>query len=292
MGVGVINAQYSACPSGNPFKAQCATCSQLGAYSPCPLGGCYPTSGYKIVGGCGNNSTQKVICGYCTSNTATKDIIQSCTFNSQQDTVSYNIICSSSTTTGSSSSSSGCFSGFETLTLESGALVTMDKVQIGDKVMMSSEDGKTFFSPVIVIPHPLNFDDALFVRIITNSNRDIKTTTNHLIMSGKCGGKHSLKESGSLKVGDCVATINGDEVITTHTTLHGRGIYTVVTASDQNLVVNGIIASPFASNHLVANSFYNIHRAVYKYAPWFTSHFVMTKAVKEFGDMITAAFSH
>ena len=197
---------------------------------------------------------------------------------------------SSGGSTSSSSTSSGCFSSSETLTLESGATITMDKVQIGDKVMVSSNDGKTSFSPVIVIPHPLNFEEAKFVRLTTSSGRDIKMTINHLIMGGKCGSTLSLKESGSLKIGECVATLKGEESIIASVTSYGKGIYTVVTVSDDYLVVNGIIASPFSSNHLVANSFYSIHRAIYHYAPLVASHSVTAKVVKAFGDVITSFF--
>ena len=32
-------------------------------------------------------------------------------------------------------------------------------------------------------------------------------------------------------------------------------------------MVNGIVASPFAMNHMLANMFYNVHRALYAVSP-------------------------
>ena len=59
---------------------------------------------------------------------------------------------SSSTTTTSS-----CFAGSETLLLENGETVAMKDVQIDDKVLVASLDGKsTFYSPVMVLPHTAN----------------------------------------------------------------------------------------------------------------------------------------
>jgi hypothetical protein len=49
-------------------------------------------------------------------------------------------------------------------------------------------------------------------------------------------------------------------------TVQGQGLYTIVTG-EEYVVVNGIIASPFAFNHMVANFYYNIHRFVYACVP-------------------------
>ena len=46
----------------------------------------------------------------------------------------------------------------------------------------------------------------------------------------------------------------------------GVGVYTIVT-KEEFVVVNGIIASPFGVNHMMANLYYNMHRFVYSMAP-------------------------
>jgi hypothetical protein len=49
-------------------------------------------------------------------------------------------------------------------------------------------------------------------------------------------------------------------------TAQGQGLHTIIT-KDEYIVVNGIIASPFAYNHMVANLYYNIYRIVYACVP-------------------------
>ncbi len=50
--------------------------------------------------------------------------------------------------------------------------------------------------------------------------------------------------------------------------VQGEGLYTVVTENMIDLVVvNGVVASPFAVNHAVGNAFYAIHRLAYVIAP-------------------------
>ena len=264
-----------ACPGGQPTTGLCLTCGS--GFTGCPSGGCYPT-GNTVVDYCGTAPTIK--CGSCKPGKSLT--LRSCVIDSN---VLYSFICQSS----SSSSSGGCFSGSETLSLKSGEIVTMNQVQVGDIVMVASKDRKISFSPVIVIPHPVNADETEFVKLKTESGRDIKMTPIHLVMGGICGNIHSLKEANSLRVNDCVSTIDGEEIITDKTSMLGNGIYTVVTAADEYLVVNGVLVSPFASNHMVANAFYNIHRAIYEYTPYVASHPVVAKIMKAFGNIIIGA---
>ena len=49
-------------------------------------------------------------------------------------------------------------------------------------------------------------------------------------------------------------------------TTHSRGVYTIVT-NEEFIVVNGIVASSFGANHMLANLYYNVHRALYAWAP-------------------------
>jgi hypothetical protein len=61
-------------------------------------------------------------------------------------------------------------------------------------------------------------------------------------------------------------TESGEDMVSAVGTVHGKGLYTVVT-KEEYVVVNGIIAAPFAANHMLANLYYNIHRLVYASAP-------------------------
>ena len=61
-------------------------------------------------------------------------------------------------------------------------------------------------------------------------------------------------------------TVSGKDTVSIVETVQGKGLYTVVT-KEEYVVVNGIIASPFAMNHMLANLFYNLHRFVYASLP-------------------------
>ena len=66
--------------------------------------------------------------------------------------------------------------------------------------------------------------------------------------------------------GDCIMTVSGEERISAVEVVAGQGLYTIIT-NEEYLVVNGIIASPFAVNHMMANLYYNIHRFVHALVP-------------------------
>ena len=61
-------------------------------------------------------------------------------------------------------------------------------------------------------------------------------------------------------------TMSGEERISTVETVQGEGVYTIVT-KEEYIVVNGIIASPFGVNHMMANLYYNMHRFLYALSP-------------------------
>ena len=63
-------------------------------------------------------------------------------------------------------------------------------------------------------------------------------------------------------------TVSGKDKVSTIETVQGKGLYTIVT-KEEYVVVNGIIASPFAANHMLANLYYNVHRFMYASAPSF-----------------------
>ena len=177
---------------------------------------------------------------------------------------------------GSSSSSSdyggsgakSCFAGTEAVTLESGESKTISDVRVGDRVLAADIFGKTHFSDVIFVPHGANAHTAVFAHITTAEGRDIKMTQNHILPAGVCGSSTPmpLVYASTVQVGDCILTLSGEEKVTTTENIKGQGVYTIVT-NEEYLVVNGIIASSFGINHMMANMYYNIHRAVYAFAP-------------------------
>lgn len=163
-----------------------------------------------------------------------------------------------------------CFAESETLTLSSGDSVSIADVTIGDIVLAFSPTNQSLiWSPVIAIPHKHNNVQAMFQHIVTESGYDIKLTADHLILagSGPCDGSAamSLLRAAEINVGSCVQTVDGQTTVTSNALVPGKGVYTVVTENADYIVVNGIVASPFAINHAAAATFYRILNAL---SPW------------------------
>jgi hypothetical protein len=120
----------------------------------------------------------------------------------------------------------------------------------------------------VFVPHGPNKDSALFVHISTAHGRDIKMTKSHILPAGACNTASFLPlvYAKDVKVGDCVMTVSGEERVSAVGVVPGQGLYTIVTKQEY-VVVNGIIASPFATNHMMANLYYNMHRFLYSSAP-------------------------
>ena len=180
---------------------------------------------------------------------------------------------SSQTASSRTTSTKSCFAGSETLHLESGEVRAISDVRVGDRVLSADAAGRTSYSDVVFMPHRANSDDAFFSHITIASGRDIKMTHSHIILAGPCHSSAPLPltYASSVSVGDCVMTVSGEDMASTVENVQGKGLYTVVT-KEEYVVVNGIIASPFAANHMVANLYYNLHRFAYTSAPSFLTY--------------------
>ena len=204
--------------------------------------------------------------GYVDQNTCTSDC-DGCTVTASSPTTctalgdgtSFKGQCYSAS---SSSSDDVCFSGDDSVTLESGATKLFSELVIGDNVQTADANGALSFSNVVALPHAVNNKLASFVNVVTASGKSLKATKMHLLQ--QCDG--SLAYAGSLSKGDCLRTVDGDEAVTALSMTKAEGIYTAVT-TNEFLVVNGIVASPFAVTHGLVNSFYNLHRTVAKFMP-------------------------
>jgi Hint module len=141
-------------------------------------------------------------------------------------------------------------------------------VRAGDRVLAADASRQTIFSEVVFVPHGSNADKTVFTHITTTQGRDIKMTGSHILPAGACGSTSPLPDvyASSVIVGDCIMTVSGMEEVSAVETVQGLGLYTIVT-KEEYVVVNGIIASPFAYNHMVANFYYNIHRFLYACVP-------------------------
>ena len=174
----------------------------------------------------------------------------------------------------------------------SGESKLIEAITIGDEILVSTLDGKSFtYSPVVAIPHTANKQMAVFTLLSTITGRQLKVTTDHLVLGGECGSKFMLMKANDLKINDCIQTVSGEEVISTVATSHGQGVYTVVTKEDGLLVVNGVVASPFAVNHVMTNSFYNIHRLLFNFTPAIAQSKFTMSVIRVFGDIVLSLFS-
>jgi len=157
-----------------------------------------------------------------------------------------------------------CFSGMDTVQLESGETKMLSEVQVGDRVLSADAQGTLSYSDVVFLPHAANNKAATFVNIATEGGKALKATKTHLVQT--CAGE--LTYAGALKAGDCLRTVDGEERVASTSATKAEGIYSVV-AQNEFIVVGGIVASPFAFAHGATNAVYNIHRALYKVAPAF-----------------------
>lgn len=170
--------------------------------------------------------------------------------------------------------------------MASGETRAIADVKVGDEIAVASMDGKfAGYSPVIAVPHTANSVKATFAQISTVSGRDIKMTPEHLVLGGACSSL-SLVQAGSLKAGQCIQTVAGEEAVVSVSNIVSAGIYTVVTKYDGLLVVNGVVASPFAVNHLVANAFYGIVRTVNSLFPAIAKSAVARHSLQTLGELI------
>ena len=119
---------------------------------------------------------------------------------------------------------------------------------------------------MIYVPHDPNTERSYFVHMTTDSGRDVKMTPNHILPAGVCGTSLPLIYASAVLVGNCVQTVLGQEKVLMIEMTQGEGVYTIVT-NEEFIVVNGIIASPFGANHMLANLYYNVHRFIYASAP-------------------------
>jgi len=160
-----------------------------------------------------------------------------------------------------------CFSGDSLLTLKNGESIPMSKATVGQEILSYSyEKGAFLYSPIVWLPHAENTDGSDFVKIDTKSGLSLTLTKDHLVPSGSCDANpssYSLKRADHVKPNECMYSMAGATVVTSTTCTRGHGLYTVVTL-EQYIVVDGLVASPFAINHYLPDTFYSLHRLAFK----------------------------
>ena len=136
----------------------------------------------------------------------------------------------------------------------------MADLEVGDSILTGDAAGKLSYSDVAFLPHGANSEAADFVKVTTESGKAVEATPSHLLMA--CDG--SLVEA---KSASCLRTVNGAEAVASIESFKANGIYSAVTLDNEFLVVDGVVASPFALAHGLVNAYYNLHRGAYKHFP-------------------------
>ena len=217
--------------------------------------------GYETCAIVGDSESRTLNCdtpGFATYKTCSDTTCTNCTTTQYSTTECYpSFLGYSKTFCGKTSEEDVCFSGDGTVKLASGATKMLSELQVGEEVLTADANGAFSYAAVVAMPHLHNTKLATFMRVNTASGKSLKATKMHLLQ--QCDG--SLSYAGALTEGDCLRTVDGDEVVTALSMTKAEGIYTAVT-TNEFLVVNGIVASPFAVTHGLVNAYYNLHRTV------------------------------
>jgi hypothetical protein len=178
-----------------------------------------------------------------------------------------------------------CFSGDDTVKLKNGDIIPLSDIRIGDEILTVDSNNKYKFSPVISLPHGKNSIHATFVHIVTAKGLSIKLTKEHFlpVTTGACrtkdafsGDSWHLIKANSIVVDSCVMTWEGVDSVEEVNFVDQDGIYLAVTL-EEFIIVNGIVASPYAVSHFWSHEYYSFHRFVWQFAPliarskWFLS---------------------
>jgi len=179
----------------------------------------------------------------------------------------------------------GCFSAEDEVTLESGLSTRFSDLKVGDRILSADKTGDLSFSDVVFLPHGLNHKKATFIELTTATGKQLRATKSHLMVT--CDG--TTVAAGDLSPGFCLRTVDGEDILKATKKVQANGIYTAIT-HNEFIVVGGVIASPFAMNHELVNSYYNIHRFAYNYFPDLLQLPIVSKINEYLGGAATRLF--
>ena len=135
-------------------------------------------------------------------------------------------------------------------------------VRIGDMVLSTNTALKLVFAEVLHVPHGPNAIAASFLHVLLDSGAELRLTTDHLLLSASCDAPldaFRLVRATRVRSGDCLVTVSGKDRVDRIQPYNGIGVYTVVTSADY-IIVDDVIASPFALDHVVPTTLYRLFR--------------------------------
>lgn len=129
-----------------------------------------------------------------------------------------------------------CFPSAATVQLENGKKVTMDKIKLGDRVLVAPDE----YSEVYLFTHQLPEATAEVVKLTTLNGEQLRLTPNHYIyIDGKLAAAHTVKP------GDAVTLGNGTQVpVATVGREMANGLFNPHTLHG-DVVVDGITTSTY-----------------------------------------------
>ena len=222
-----------------------------------------------------------------------------------------------------------CFSGFDQVALQNGDKKFIYELKLGDHVpVVSKQDlSNIFYSEIIALPHKQNSNKDIFIELISSSGKHLTLTKNHLILSMSSSSTcltsssssffssnittsissvidtsyknttyatnsltcFTLKKAKNIQKHDYIYTTHGIENVVSMREVTSYGKYTFITLFGDYVLVNDIIASPYAENHIIASTFYQIYRNIYKLLPPYIrlqSHSYIMSIFEEFGSIL------
>ena len=131
-----------------------------------------------------------------------------------------------------------CFPADATVELESGAVVRMAELSIGDMVKVGFNE----FSRVFMFTHKMADEAHTFVSLKTESGALLKLTSGHYLYANG-----ALVAAKTVSVGDVLTLGNGEtSAVAAVGTVDGTGLFNPQTVNG-NVVVNGVVSSTYTT---------------------------------------------
>lgn len=157
-----------------------------------------------------------------------------------------------------------CFPADATVTLESGAVISMADLAVGDRVHI----GRGAFSDVFMFTHKMADVAHDFVSIESASGANLRLTSGHYIYVND-----ELSAAKTVKVGDRIELSDGSlDTVVSVAVVQGKGLYNPQTV-EGDVVVDGIRASTYTSSvePAFAHAVLSPLRALYRVLGWSSS---------------------
>jgi hypothetical protein len=174
-----------------------------------------------------------------------------------------------------------CFVEDSMVQLKDGSSIPIQSVKVGDEILSLTYGGELVYSPVIAFPHALDNDLRAKVITVDTEESSVTLSRDHLLPvcseddCSACGtGSSSLSPlslvpSQDIKPNMCLRTAAASDSAwakVTSVSSHSapaKGMYTVVTLAAYP-VVDGIVASPFGTSHVLPSIYYTLHATCYR----------------------------